>query len=188
MNLLAEFEAATEAVEPRHFDVLVSAGVPRRFLYGGAMRFGIAAIETDGDLYEPSADGVRAFIMPAQPLLSPGDADFEIAPDIGDLVAWFPREPHRWFLRCGSAPLMNPAALEAAAWFRRPLSVESTPLDWLRAEGRGIVILDGAANLRWWLSGIIAVHADSIELGEQIDGRLRDPRASLPRVMVREAA
>jgi hypothetical protein len=175
-----EYVAATASAEPSHFDWLIARGVAKEFLWRGAMRFGVAEIVGDQDgHYQPMRGGDVAYIMPARPLPD----DFSDG-DLGDLVAWLPRDPGRWWLRSGLAPIINPAAIERAVWLREPLAVSSTPLDWLRRCGAGVVILSRDANLRLWLGGVSTIHADCIELGEAIERRMRVPPVAPPRVLV----
>lgn len=187
-DLADEFASAAAAAEAEHFDALVARGVPRSWLWRGPMRFGVEEIAGGDDgLYQPMPGGELAVIVPALPLAAPWEDDFPVE-DLGDLVAWLPRDSSRWWRRCGLMPILNPAALERAAWFREPLSVWSTPLRWLRASGNGIVLLDGTANLRLWLGDVDTIHADTYELGDDIDHRLRLPRVPRPEILVPRAA
>lgn len=184
IDLIDELAEAAAAARPEHFDALVAAGVSSAYLRRGPARFGIAEIDVDGDgYYQPAPTGEAAFIIPAVPLVAPWEDGFPVE-DVADLVAWFPRDPRRWWRRSGMAPILNPDAIDPAAWYRAPLDVRSTPLAWLRASGRGIVLLDPEANLRLWLGDVRTVHADDIDLGEQLERRMREPSWRAPRVLV----
>jgi hypothetical protein len=185
-DLWEEFTAAAAAVENRHFDWLERQGVPHDFLWHGAMRFGAAEIAPCNDgTYQPIESGQRAIIMPTIPVLSPAEwQEGDDIEDVGDLVAWRPEEPTRWWCRTGMLPVMNPGAVLGAEFYREPLKLWSSPLAWMRAAGEGAVILDPVANLRFWLGSVSEILADSHELGREIDRRLREPRVRLPRVMI----
>jgi hypothetical protein len=185
-DLWQEFTAATAATEPRHFDWLKRQGVDHRFLFHAPMRFGVTEIAPSNDgTYQPIDDGQRAIIMPAVPLLAPWEwEDGDDIEDLGDLIAWRPEEPGRWWWRTGLLPIMNHGAILGAEIYREPLKVWSSPLAWMQASGEGCVILDPQANLRFWLGAVGEILADSPELGREIDRRLREPSGPLPRVMV----
>ena len=195
MDSYAEFTVAASQVQPRHFDWLQRQGVPHDFLWRGAQRFGVHGIIPSNDgSYEPIDDGQRAVIIPTIPLLSPAewcdddDVDLE---DIGDLVAWFPQKPGRWWVRTGSTPILNADAIAGAEIFDEALKVYSTPLDWMRAAGDGIVVLDPVAHLGMYLGSVRQLVCDTVELGREIDRRLRDPAVRLPQIFIpdtREAA
>ena len=53
----------------------------------------------------------------------------------------------------------------------------------MRADGDGIVILSKSTDLRLWFGDQITIHAECLELGEEIERRLRQP-PSLARVLV----
>jgi hypothetical protein len=185
-NLWDEFIAATAAVSKRDFQLLVEdAGVPSNFLWGGAMRFGVAVIAPcDGGFYEiaeGSEGAFSAFILPALPLDDDGDDD------LGDLIAFNLSEPDRWWVRRGTVPILNPVAILRAEIMRERLLVVSSPLAWLRGAGSGAVILDWQANLRLHLGGLSrGVAADSEKLARAIERRLAEPRR--PTIYVREVA
>lgn len=182
-DLAAEFAEAANTAKREHYDWLVEQGVPRAFLYRGSCQVGVAEIETGaGGLYQPYGGGDLAFIMPARPIPAPWDADFP-DDDPGDLVAWLPSSPWRWWSRCGMAPLLNPRAIDVAHYRALPLACWSMPLRWLRAGGDGVVILQCDSDLRLWFGSGLTVHADTLELGEEIERRLRQPPA-LARVLV----
>lgn len=182
-TLRAEFAAATAAAKREHFDALIAHGVASKYLWHGPMRFGVSAITADDTHYQPSEGRGMAFIMPLIPLVAPWEAGFPVT-DVGDLIAWLPHDPSRWWRRRGLLPLLNPCAVERAGFMREALRVWSTPLAWLRAGGDGIVILDETADLSFWLGGVGTIHADTLALGETIERRLRASRSSAPRVLV----
>jgi hypothetical protein len=177
-----EFTAATAETRRRHFDFLEGQGVPRHYLWGGSMRFGTAEIITSGTTYEPMPGGKRAFIVPAVPL-----RDDVFDDDVGDLIAWFPDNPSRWWHRFGLVPFLNFEAVERAAWFREPLSLWSTPLSWLRAAGKGAVILDNAVHLPLWFGGITDIASEDIALARRIKRAMQQQERRLPAFHVLDA-
>jgi hypothetical protein len=184
-DLSAEFAEAATRAQRAHFDQLIAQGVPHSFLWRGPMRFGVAEIVVTGELYEPGP-GPSALVIPACPLADLGDDDED--GDLGDLIAWLPSKPGRWWRRVGGLPILGLSHIERAGFFREALSVWSTPLRWLRASGEGVVILSGDANLRFWLGSVPKVIVDRIELGEKIERGFRAPLPALPHIMVRRAA
>jgi hypothetical protein len=171
IDLEGEFETAVQAVNASHFASLERAGVHRRTLFAGAMRFGVAEITpVSSSLYQPVAGGASAFIMPAIPL-----SDGELEDDVGDLVAWLPDDPERWWFRTGVLPILNPDAIAFAEHFRAPLYVWRSPLSWLRHHATGCVLLDRELNLHIAFGGVADVVAEDVDLAEEIDRRLRKP-------------
>src|SRR5579864_5617146 len=117
-------------------DALIAAGVPQAWLSTGCFRrFGAARISVQGNTYEPTDDGGRAFILPVSPV--PEDEAIFEHWEPCDLLAFHLKRPERWATRLGS-PILNPEAIERAAWFKTALSVWRSPLSWLRAQGDGI--------------------------------------------------
>jgi hypothetical protein len=160
--------------------------VPHDFLWRGAQRFGVHGIIPSNDgSYEPIDDGQRAVIVPTIPLLSPVEMeDGDDIEDVGDLVAFLPSDPSHWWCRTGSMPILNPAAILGAEIYDEPLKVWSTPLDWMRASGDGIVILDPLAHLGMYLGSVRQLICDTVELGREVDRRLRQPEPKMPTVMI----
>jgi hypothetical protein len=180
-----EFYHAVDQVKPADQERLEQAGVSRQFLYRGAVRVGTveAMTHTDG-YYEPFSLGRRLYVVPAIPLCSIFDPEFDgNAPPIGDLIAFDLAEPNRFWVRTGAASFINPYAFAHASLYRVPLPVWSSPLAWLRAGGDGVVILDDTAHLPLWFGGLVAIQADSVELGRKIKARMAQ-QSKLPEIMV----
>ena len=186
IDLYSEFTAATALAEPRHFRWLVNRGVPPDFLWRGAMRLGVQDIAPSNDgTYQPIDEGQRAIIMPTIPLLAPWEwEEGDDLEDVGDLTAFRPDDPSRWWCRCGSVPILNPAAILGAELYDEPLRIHSTPLDWMRAAGDGVVILDPLAHLGLHLGSVRQLICDTVELGREIDRRLRHPEPKMPTIMI----
>lgn len=180
----AEFSQAAAMVKGKDFDALVQRGVSRSWLFSGAMRFGIAEIEIHADgSYEPVAGGRAAVIVPENPC-DTTRCLFEDWP-FGDLVAYFPENPERWWRRCLLAQFINPEAIERADYLHQRLQFWRSPLGWLRGSGRGIVALDRRADLFLHLGGVREVVGHGLDHAEDIDQRLRRP-APITRVLVHE--
>ena len=78
------------------------------------------------------------------------------------------------------------AAVEKADYWGLPLHIYGNPLDWLRAEGGGAVILDWHCCLHFWLAGVARILCDDTQVADRIEGQLRTP-ISAPEVRVKEA-
>jgi hypothetical protein len=182
-DLAEEFTAATAAAQRADFDHLVAEGVPYTWLWAGPMRFGVTNIITSGNTYEPMPDGKRAYVVPAIPLSNDSADD-----DVGDLVAWLPGNPAKWWCRSGALPFFNVEAVERAAHFREPLRLKSTPLSWLRASGNGAVIVDDSAHLPFWLGGVSKIVFEDLALARRVKGRMRRQERQLPAFFVEERA
>lgn len=191
-DLWAEFTAAAGPATRRcHFDELVARGVPKDFLWLGPMRFGVAEVATDTDgTYQPMPGGRLAYIVPARPLADLDDDEWGTEQDLVDLVAFFPDEPGRWWVRTGAEPILHPFAIARAEIMREPLEVHSTPLDWLRAMGRGCVVLDPHTDLRFQFGGVaqLVVSERVADFALEIERRLRAPPVTVPAVMLKASA
>jgi hypothetical protein len=181
-GIFAEFTAATAAVERADFDLLVAQGVPRNWLWLGPMRFGVAEITASNDTYQPMVGGERAIVVPAIPR---NDIDEVLGNvDPGDLIAFLPNDPSKWWCRTGACPFLNPVAIARAEIYRQPLRLHRSPLDWLRAGGDGAVVLDERAHLRLHLGGVGEIICDDLALARWIDRALK-ARVRLPSIRVR---
>ncbi|MCH7833022.1 MAG: hypothetical protein IIC55_09155, partial [Proteobacteria bacterium] len=76
-------------------------------------------------------------------------------PDEGliDIMAFEPSNPARWYLRLGNAVLLGLHNARLAVFEESPVMVHATPLDWLRADCAGVVVLDWKADLLSYLDG-----------------------------------
>ena len=149
---------------------------------------GVAEIETTAEgIYQPAPGGRKAFIQPVYgevpppkvPIIDPAD------PEPIDLVAWFPGEPARWWLRRGTAVLLGEIEVVCAEVYDEPIQVRRTPLDWLKAGGDGIVILADPATASLYLRAIKIV-AEDVSHGLELERSLRPPVIDLPRIFVRQ--
>ena len=174
-ELLSEWLSTSMAATRSDFEALIARGVSPHWLWLGTTRFGVCKIEPHSDgTYEPRPGGLRAYIVPLIPLAPDTLIEHH---DLGDLIAFTLDAPETWWCCYSTIPLLNPEAAERARWFREPLHVWRTPLDWLRAQGSGSVILDWRASLRLWLDDVPEIIAQDLVLGERIERRLVLPRA-----------
>ena len=135
--------------------------------------WGVHPITTHDDgTFQIAEDGDEALIFPTEP------------GDIFDTVAWYPTMSSRWWTSHSLADFMNEGAILRAIALREPLYVYQTPLDLLRASGRGTVILDARADVRRAFAGVREIHAANMVLGRQIQSQLREPAP--PSVLVPE--
>lgn len=141
--LKKEMIAVAEAVDQRLLDYLARLGVNESTLARITIDLppiGLTMAQTDRHgAWEPGGNK-RYLVQPVH------DGTTLI-----DLVAWRPDEPLRHWLRYGVAWALGEAELRAVGRAEPMLHVSA--LDWLRAEGRGSVILDWGAPE---LSGLIA--------------------------------
>jgi hypothetical protein len=107
-----------------------------------------ARIITAGRAFDFDPHGFVAVIQPVWRGPAPSLEYGVEQPQLCDLLAWRPVEPWRWWYRwhCDS-PCLGDHYVEAAHNDSSlPLPVYATPLDWLRADCRGTVLLDLAEH------------------------------------------
>jgi len=103
-----------------------------------------------GGFYEPCAAGQPALIVP---VCWPEHHEGLITPlitlwPIIDLIAVRADYPANWLWRTGTAWALGGHLLED--WQGEPVPVVATPLDWLRAAGGAVCVLDWADNSPAW--------------------------------------
>jgi hypothetical protein len=108
-----------------------------------------ATVKVTGPSFEFSDSGRSAYVMPVRTisLLGPEGADpIEVIRDgsIVDLIAFHPAHPDLWALRHGLANWLG--AVEPQYLDPDPVPVWRTPLAWLRAGCRGLVLLGDRAS------------------------------------------
>lgn len=137
--------------------------------------FGVANVERlERGLYQPG-DGPLHVLTPV----------YE-GGEVIDLIAWRSERPMDWAWRTGLGWALGADEIRRDYWpGDPPLQLHATPLDWLRAGGLGLCVLDWEADE---LEGLRHVHA--IEADEWIAVRLRralsKPRR-LPTIIQRKA-
>ena len=163
LDLMAEW-LATPGLNSRQRRQLEDLGVTREAVHraGG---LGWARITTTGRLYRPADAGDVAIIQPVWAGPAPSIYQGVEDPLLADLIAWRPQEPTRWWYRHGDCQAIlgadNLALAHSENW---PICFAMTPLDWLRANCHGAVLLEiceahwraedeadaAAATAKWW--------------------------------------
>lgn len=136
-DLSREIEHAVKAVRSYHVDELKELGVTGAAIGSlGAVQpiFGVMHCESvGGGIFQP--DGVIPSIV--QPVFDDGC--------LIDLVAWRTNAPHTWLWRTGAAWALGVDAVRDSSWTDASLTIDSSPLDWLRGGATGLCILNWAA-------------------------------------------
>jgi hypothetical protein len=76
---------------------------------------------------------------------------------LADVVAFRLETPKSYWPMVGGQPMLGAENIERAAFDRAPLMVHECPLDWLRADCDGIVVLDWKAYWPLWFDGVPAL-------------------------------
>jgi hypothetical protein len=173
-DLKSELVAATLSTNELHWQLLRGLGVP--FLTAanrrvrGQAAWGVAKAKAGEDGLFLIGEGVPHLLLP---VIMDGE--------LIDLVAFRSGNPNDWLLRTGLGwALGMDRGLEPYTWDDAPTLVE-TPLDWLRAECRGICVLDWSASELHSLKGIARLGCASDGLASTLRRHLiRDP--NLPEI------
>lgn len=139
--LLAEC-LATPDLNSRQRRQLEELGVTReaRHRCGG---LGWSRVSITGRLYIPSDAGDVAIIMPVWAGAAPSIYQAVEDPLLDDLIAWHPDNPTRWLYRLGtSGAVLGADNLDLAHSEGWPICFALTPLQWLRGDCRGSVLLE----------------------------------------------
>ncbi|MBI3446174.1 MAG: DNA primase, partial [Magnetospirillum sp.] len=136
-------------------------------------------------LWEPMEGGVKLVVIPDW---ESGAADAAPA----DLIAWNVQTGDL-YSRTGSVAVLGEALVAEALGFEaqglsHPVKVADGPLSWLRRRAAGedcVLVVDWR---RAWdvLGGLRSLVAESVELGEMLDKRVRPPVLPRPAVLVAE--
>ena len=110
---------------------------------------GIADVSTSGRLFEPTEPGLglEAVIIPVFSGPIPSRWRVVEQPALIDLLAFSLDRPQRWWLRRDAGTILGDGALDDL-WLDALLFVFRTPLAWLRAAGKGIVLLGDRETAR----------------------------------------
>src|SRR4051794_14020349 len=176
VDLLKEWSAARKAMGSGDCRVLVSFGVKaaHKLLLIGKVR-----ARRDGDLYVPDRDGLPAFVTPvfidyADTPESPRPAQAVRFGDLVDLVAWDPRHPHSWALRCGAAEWLG--AIEPQYLDPPPVPIHCGPLGWLQGGCCGLVLLARETVSQYrLLANIQRIEAEDAAHAAELQGVLMRP-------------
>lgn len=163
------------------FDSLLACGY-----WGGAR------VCCEGQNWSPDESGEPMIIQPVYADEIPSVECCVDDPLLVDLIAWRIEQPERWWYRRGELGLVLGAIeIERARHFGHSLHLYRTPLNWLRARGRGACVLDWqyARSKLLGLPAITLISEDDAH-GEEIDQHLHeaDPAQPLIRVPVEAAA
>ena len=174
VDLIAELKSTTQ--QPAAMRWFVGKGVPRPMLttcLGIDGMFGVSRIRIDADgTYEPAEDGIGAIVM--------GVIEHN---ELSDLLAFCTAAPSRWWRRLGLAVYLGEEKVDYAAFMKTPLRLFRTPVNWLRAECEGAVVLDWRFG-RSALFDVSRIGAEDLDHREEIKRRLRDRDPILPRIIV----
>ena len=164
LDLMVEW-LATSSLNSRQRRQLEEQGVTREAIQrNGGLGWGrISTI--GGRCYSPSPAGDVMVIMPVWAGHAPSIYQAVEHPVLFDLIAWHPDRPTRWWFRLGDpGALLGIDNLQLAHSEELPISFATTPLEWLRGDCRGAVLLDfcwehwhaeaaaekDAATAEWW--------------------------------------
>ena len=98
-----------------------------------------------------------------------------------DLLAFEPARPDRWWLRRGQAPLLGSIYVGLALEAGCALPVYASPMNWIKANGQGLVILNWETGPDLLLD-VGEFVAEDVALGNRLAAALR------PKIWVMEAA
>ena len=141
LDLMAEW-LATPSLNSRQRRQLEQKGVTREAVHR-ASGLGWARISTTGRLYTPSDAGDVAIIQPVWGGPAPSIYEAVEAPLLADLIAWRPEEPTHWYCRTGTpGAVLGADNLDLAHSEGWAICFATTPLDWLRGDCRGTVLLE----------------------------------------------
>lgn len=127
-------------------------------------------VKISGKYFELDENGslmVAQGVWENQPSLS----NYVEEPLLFDIIAWHPSQPYKWFyLRGETGLILGEKSLFEAQIFGMPLYVYETPLEWLKAGMKGIVLLDFYSL--HCLIGIEQVVFTNPHFGQKIKNRL----------------
>ncbi len=163
LNLMAEWLAAP-SLNSRQRKQLHDLDVTREAIQraGG---LGWARVATVGRGYTPANAGDVRVIQPVWAGAAPSIYQAVEHPVLADLIAWHPEEPTHWHYRIGDpGAVLGVDHLEMAHAEGLPICFATTPLDWLRGDCRGAMLLEvceahwravheadaAAATTQWW--------------------------------------
>lgn len=175
-DLSKEIATASQNVRQAHLDRIQALGVKSATIANlGATQppFGVMAVDDiGGGIFQPG--GLIPSIV--QPVYDDGC--------LVDLIAWRSTDPARWLWRTGAAWALGLDSINENSWTDKPLSIEATPLDWLRSGATGLCILDWQANELRKLLRVPCLSA-APAIAHQLRGDLTKP-LHFPRITARE--
>jgi len=171
---------AYRRLDGRYRDRLRQQGVPTEAMLMWPGPIGIAWVEThELGIFDFSDAGQLAFV---HPIYSGG-----FGSEVIDVAAWLPSDPSRWWTHNYSGWAIGDDQLFAAELQFDPILLHPCPLNWLAANGVGVVVMD------WIMSGaalrsIQAIVVEDQEFGLEVERRLTMPVQHCPEIRVRRAA
>ena len=142
LNIEAEW-LGTPSLHSRQRRQIEGLGITREAIHraGG---LGWARVSTiGGRCYTPSPAGDVLVILPVWAGPAPSIFQAVETPALADLLAWHPETPTRWWYRIGTpGAVLGGDNLELAHAEGLPINFATTPLDWLRGDCRGGVLLE----------------------------------------------
>ena len=141
LDLMVEW-LATPSLNSRQRKQLHDLGVTGEAIHraGG---LGWSRVSTMARGYQPSDAGDVAIIQPVWAGPAPSIYQAVNHPRLADLISWRPDAPTRWWYRLGyPGPVLGADNLDLAHAEGWPICFATTPLDWLRGNCNGAVLLE----------------------------------------------
>ncbi len=171
VDLDHEFAGATDNLDETWLDDLHLLRIPKRVLFGVRHHLGVGRITTYSDtLFQFDDVGDYAIIVAV------GRPEVPHWAEIHDLVAFFPHEPNRWWMRLGVVDLLG--RWNIRPWRIPPLTIYETPLRLLQAGADGVVILDWACDPAGVLLDAGPLEVESAWLKARLEGRVQEAALS----------
>ena len=145
------------------------------------------SVRVSGKFFEPDEDG-DFMIVQAVWDDPPSPSNWVENPILQDIICWHPEKPQQWyFLRGEAGVILGEKALFESSLFREPLTLHSTPFDWLKSGCEGSALLDHhGLNKLYGLKGVICEdieHGTRIEKGLSMYYRTHMPQIAVPTLM-----
>ncbi len=157
VDLHDELAAAVCNLPPATITRIQCFGIPESVVLDLPLMIGVAKVQTfPSGFYEPNDDGASAVIVAAGRPAPP------IWDTLGDLIAFRPQDPGRWWRRRGEVQVLGSSNIRPEPVF--PLILHDTPLSWLQARARGVCVIDGRVDPeRFLYAGPIEVESPSLK-------------------------
>lgn len=148
-GFIDDFTASRKMVRQKHLDQMRAWEVsPQSQIMAGLWGITRIAAKPTAPLFTVAEDGAEAIVLPIYDAPgSGGDYSRCLPRQIIDLVAFHADDPSRFWCHTDYAWALGADQINIAIWWPDgPLQVHRTPLDWLRASGKGVCVLDFSAN------------------------------------------